>query len=302
MEPKEPPLPLVSASWLSSNLSRVRVVDVRWYLDGRVGRDAYEAGHIPGAVHLDVDRDLSSPRSPDRPGRHPLPEAEAFHQTLTRAGLLGPDPIVAYDDEGGAIAARLWWLLGYFGHHAPARVLDGGLQAWTAAGGALEAGGIEGSKNTHPGADGAPGVTTAEAALELRPSASRVVSRAEVKAMSEEGRGVLLDARALPRYRGDVEPIDPRAGHIPGARSAPFVGNLVEPRGRFLGVEALRERYEALGARAGVEVVAYCGSGVTACHDLLALELAGVPARLYEGSWSDWSGDPTLPARAGSDP
>jgi thiosulfate/3-mercaptopyruvate sulfurtransferase len=120
--------------------------------------------------------------------------------------------------------------------------------------------------------------------------------------MSEEGRGVLLDARALPRYRGDVEPIDPRAGHIPGARSAPFVGNLVEPRGRFLGVEALRERYEALGARAGVEVVAYCGSGVTACHDLLALELAGVPARLYEGSWSDWSGDPTLPARAGSDP
>lgn len=287
MEPTEPPLPLVSAGWLAANLAAVQPVDVRWYLDGRVGRAAHEAGHIPGAVHLDIDRDLASPRGPGRPGRHPLPEAAAFAEALRLAGVGEGSTVVAYDDEGGAMAARLWWLLGYFRHPARALVLDGGIQAWQAAGGALEAG---------------PKTVAPAAAVALSPDTAQVVDRAHVRAMSEQGRGLLLDARALPRYRGDVEPIDPRAGHIPGARSAPFVENLREPRGLFLPPGELRRRYEGLGAGPGVEVVAYCGSGVTACHDLLALRLAGLPARLYEGSWSDWSGDPSLPARAGSEP
>lgn len=287
MVPAAPPLPLVSARWLAENLGSVLPVDVRWYLDGRVGRDVYESGHIPGAIHLDVDRDLASPRDPGRPGRHPLPTAEAFARTLQRAGVDESTTVVAYDDEGGAIAARLWWLLRYFGHPARVLVLDGGIQAWQAAGGAVEAGPVA--------------ARVGVALPTLSPDPTMVVDRAQVRAMSEGRRGLLLDARALPRYRGDVEPIDPRAGHVPGAKSAPFVGNLREPKGVFLSTDELRRRYEELGA-VGADVVAYCGSGVTACHDLLALHLAGLPARLYEGSWSDWSGDPSLPAQTGSEP
>lgn len=288
MTPPEPPRPLVSARWLLSNLGALRIADVRWYLDGRVGREAHEAGHVPGAIHLDVDRDLSAPRGPDRPGRHPLPALAAFEATLVRAGLTGSEPIVVYDDEGGAIAARFWWMMRFFGHPAPVLVLDGGYQAWLAEGGAVETG------PRAPSASQAP--------LHLAPEPSMRVDRAHVVAMSTARRGLLLDARALPRYRGDVEPIDPRAGHIPGAKSAPFVENLREIRGIFLDPATLRRRYEALGVREGVEVVAYCGSGVTACHDLLALELAGFSGRLYEGSWSDWSNDPSLPAHVGDDP
>jgi thiosulfate/3-mercaptopyruvate sulfurtransferase len=282
------PLPLVSASWLADNLSSVRPVDLRWYLDGRSGQAAYEAGHLPGATRLDIDRDLSSPRAPDRPGRHPLPSAEAFAEALYRAGI-GPGAVlVAYDDEGGAFAARLWWLTRYF--HAPldVRLLDGGIQAWEALGLPLE--------------PGIPALPVPPPMPPLHPSPALVVDRQQVREASEGRRkALLLDARALPRYRGDLEPIDPRPGHIPGARSAPFTDNLREPGGVFLTSEALRQRYRALGAGEG-EVIVYCGSGVTACHDLLALHLAGMEGLLYEGSWSDWSSDPTLEARLGELP
>jgi thiosulfate/3-mercaptopyruvate sulfurtransferase len=283
------PLPLVSASWLAANLSSVRPVDLRWYLDGRSGQAAYEAGHIPGAVRLDIDRDLSSPRAPDRPGRHPLPSPEAFAEALARVGIGAGEILVAHDDEGGAYAARLWWLARYFDAPLDVRLLDGGLQAWEAHGGALE-----------------PGVFVPPAPPRpmppLRPSPAMVVDRQQVQeASSGRRKAVLLDARALPRYRGDLEPIDPRPGHIPGARSAPFVENLREPKGYFMTPVALRQRYEALGVGEG-EVIVYCGSGVTACHDLLALRLAGYEGLLYEGSWSDWSSDPTREARLGEDP
>jgi thiosulfate/3-mercaptopyruvate sulfurtransferase len=283
-----PPLPLVSAPWLLANLSTVIPVDTRWYLDGRVGLEAFRAGHIPGAVHLDVDRHLSSPRGAGRPGRHPLPDPQRFSSDLASAGISPGSTLVLYDDEGGAIAARLWWLLRYLRHPARALLLDGGIQAWQAANGPLSQG-----DSTRPPVQDFP---------VLSPDSSLVLDREQVRQRSEACVGVLLDARALPRYRGDVEPIDPRAGHIPGARSAPFSGNLREPKGVFLDPDELRQRYEQLGVSEGSDVVVYCGSGVTACHALLALELIGVRGRLYEGSWSDWSSDPGLPARTGDDP
>lgn len=285
MPPEDLPSALASAGWLAQALASgqagLRPVDVRWYLDGRSGRAAYEAGHLPGAVHLDIDRDLASPRGPGRPGRHPLPSADAFALALARAGIGADATVVAYDDDGGATAARLWWLGRYLGHPARFLVLDGGLQAWQAAGGALEAGAVQPAPSP---------------VLSLRPDPAMVVDRAAVQAFS----GALLDARAAARYEGKIEPIDPRPGHIPGARSAPYTGNLREPRGVFLPPDELRARYLSLGAGQGA--VAYCGSGVTACHAILAMHLAGIEARLYEGSWSDWSSDPRLPARLGSDP
>jgi thiosulfate/3-mercaptopyruvate sulfurtransferase len=278
----------VTAGWLAAHLHDpdLRVVDVRWYLDGRSGPAAHEAGHIPGAVHLDVDRDLASPRGPGRPGRHPLPTAAALAATLARAGIGPGTKVVAYDDGGGATAARLWWLLGAFGHPAEVALLDGGLQAWQAAGQPVEPGPVA--------VAAAPEIT-----LSLR--ADRLVDRAAVRAVSEHGGALLLDARAEPRYEGKIEPIDPQAGHIPGARNAPFAGNLAGPGGAFLPPGALRARYEALGA-ASQPVIVYCGSGVTACHDLFALHLAGLDARLYEGSWSDWSSDPAAPVATGPEP
>jgi thiosulfate/3-mercaptopyruvate sulfurtransferase len=301
-----PASPLVSAGWLAAHLGdpELRLVDVRWYLDGRSGPAAHEAGHIPGAVHLDVDRDLASPRGPGRPGRHPLPDAAHFAGSLAKAGIGAGSHVVAYDDEGGAIAARLWWLLGYFSHPARASVLDGGLQAWQAAGQPLEVG------------QPAPRAPAAPAALKPRPG--WVASRDQVRAISEGAPGVLIDARAAPRYEGTVEPVDPRAGHIPGAISAPYAGNLREPRGEFLTAEQLRFRYASLltgntssgqpgepGSAArnpSSEFVVYCGSGVTACHDVLALAVAGRGAKLYEGSWSDWSSEPSLPIKTGNEP
>jgi thiosulfate/3-mercaptopyruvate sulfurtransferase len=276
---------LVTAALLAEHLQDpgIRVVDVRWYLDGRSGALAHEAGHIPGAVHLDIDRDLASPRGPDRPGRHPLPTAEALAAALSRAGIGPTSKVIAYDDGGGATAARLWWLLGAFGHPAEVALLDGGIQAWQAAGQPLESG----------------PVTVAPAPLvplALRPGL--VVDRERVRAASEQGDALLLDARAEPRYEGKVEPIDPKAGHIPGAKNAPFGGNLTGPGGAFLPADELRARYRQLGAGER-PVIVYCGSGVTACHDLFALHLAGHEAQLYEGSWSDWSSDPAAPVATG---
>jgi len=278
------PGPLVSVDWLAAHLTDpgLRVADVRWSLTGRPGRERYADGHVPGAVFLDADGELSSPG--EGPGRHPVPTAAKLAAVLGRAGIGDDHVVVAYDDAGGSIAARLWWLYRHFGHGGACAVLDGGIGAWTDAGLALTT-----DAPVHPAATWTPGET-----------ADDLVGTDEVAALAH-GEAVLLDARAGERYRGETEPIDPRAGHIPGAVSAPFAANL-GPDGRFLPPDVLRARYASLGA-ADRPVVAYCGSSLSATHDLLALELAGIDdARLYEGSWSDWSSDPIRPAATGPTP
>jgi thiosulfate/3-mercaptopyruvate sulfurtransferase len=271
---------VVSTSWLAEHLGDdgVRVADVRWYLDpARVGRDAYAAGHLPGAVYFDVDRDLSSPggRRGGPLGRHPWPTPERVQDVMTAAGI-GPDTlVVAYDDQSGATAARLWFVLRAHGHDRVA-VLDGGLVKWLAEGRPL---------------------TTEVPAYAPRPFTARL--RPELLASRDEllsGVPLVLDARAPERYRGETEPVDPRAGHVPGAVSAFFAENLQD--GVFRSPGELRARYAALGADAATPVV-YCGSGVTACHDLLALHRAGLSGRLYPGSWSEWSSNPELPIETG---
>ena len=259
--------PLVSGDWLAGHLDEVHVVDVRWYLDGRSGRAAYEAGHIPGAVFLDLDTDLSAPASAAA-GRHPLPRHEDFAAALGRVGIAEGQRVVAYDDAGGSIAARLWWLLHVLDE--PVAVLDGALASW-------------------PG-----GQSTAEPVVQPAPRTARPWPAdrfADADAVATAPAAV-LDARTPERFsRGDPA-IDPRPGHIPGARSAPWADNLDPATGRFLDPASLREHFGALGAGAG-GVVSYCGSGVTACHDLLALEIAGITdTALYPGSWSQWGADP----------
>ena len=279
------PNPLVNVAWLARNLDdpRVRIVDVRWYLSGKRGADEYLLGHLPGAAFVDLGLDLAAPAGTG-PGRHPLPSAANLARVLARIGVTRSSIIVAYDDAGGSIAARLWWLLRWFGH-AGGRVLDGGLPAWIAAG--------------HPLVTAAPALTTAPQ-LELRPRGVGVVDKAAVDRLRGDPRAVILDARARERFEGRSEPVDARPGHIPGATAAPFVENLVVPGGVFLPAPALADRYRALGALQAEQIVCYCGSGVTACHDLLALAIAGrEDALLYEGSWSDWAADPELPAAVG---
>jgi thiosulfate/3-mercaptopyruvate sulfurtransferase len=278
--------PLVSAAWLAEHLDDpgVVVADVRWYLQGKRARDEYARGHIPGAAFVDLDRELASSPAPGRPGRHPLPDAATVSALLSRLGAGLGTVVVAYDDAGGSIAARLWWLLRYFGHGG-GRVLDGGIQAWTKAGHPLET-----AERARPAAP----------APLLGPQRAMAVGKREVRDLLGRPDAVLLDARVAERFRGDLEPIDARPGHIPGARNAPHPGNLVEPGGVFRSPEELRARYAGLGVADGKKVVAYCGSGVTACHTLLALAVTGRDdALLYEGSWSDWSADPALPAATG---
>jgi thiosulfate/3-mercaptopyruvate sulfurtransferase len=275
-------------------------MDVRWRLGGPPGIEAYEAGHLPGAVFVNLDTELAGPPGSGAGGRHPLPERSVFEAAMRAAGLDDGQLAVVYDDAGSKIAARLWWLLRYFGHEQVA-VLDGGLSAWTAAGHPVTArtpkpaGG-----NFTAGPGGGMPVLDAEAAARLARS------------------GFLLDARASERYCGDVEPIDRVAGHIPGAISAPATGN-VGADGVFRPAAELGERFSGLGLpgpRAasrpggpeassrpgGLVVGAYCGSGVTAAQEILALQLAGVPAALYVGSWSAWSADPARPVATGKDP
>jgi thiosulfate/3-mercaptopyruvate sulfurtransferase len=258
--------PLVDADWLCTHLMDVRVVDVRWYLGGPPGREAYDEGHIPGAIFLDVDTDLSAPASA-ADGRHPLPSPEAFAAALARVGVADGDPVVAYDDRGGSTAARLWWMLHVLGE--PVAVLDGGLPAW------------QGPLSTDE-----PGCRPVARAP--RPWPADAFVDADTVAASS---ATVLDARTAERYAHGDPAVDPRPGHIPGAVSAPWGGNLDPATGRFLPPSALRERFAALGASGSV--IAYCGSGVTACHDLLALSIAGYEdLALYPGSWSQWANDP----------
>jgi thiosulfate/3-mercaptopyruvate sulfurtransferase len=276
--------PLVDAAWLEAKRGDLLLADVRWYLDGRSGRAAYEAGHIPGAIHVDLDRHLAGPASPAA-GRHPLPDPAAFAAAMSELGVGDADAVVAYDDAGGAVAARLVWMLRVIGH--PAALLDGGLAAWP---GPLEAGALARPPARFTATPWPP---------------ERLAGIDEVAGVAAAGeRLVLLDARAPERYRGETEPVDPRPGHIPGARNLPFTGNLDPATGRYLAGIDLRARYEAAGAGEGAgDVIVYCGSGVTACHDLLALEAAGLgPGRLYPGSWSQWSNDRARPAATGEDP
>ncbi|WP_435191593.1 sulfurtransferase [Streptomyces sp. bgisy126] len=272
--------PIISASELLSESAGVRppvLLDVRWALGGPPGRPAYEAGHLPGAVYVDLDTELAGP--PGSGGRHPLPDPEAFGAAMRRAGVSADRPVVAYDGGSGWGAARAWWLLRWAGH-PDVRVLDGGLAAWT---GEL----TEKVPSPEPGD------------FRARPGALGLLDADGAAAFARSG--LLLDARAAERYRGDVEPIDRVGGHIPGAVSAPTTGN-VDAEGLFLAADALRDRFAALGAAEGTPVAVYCGSGVSGAHEVLALEIAGIPASLYAGSWSEWSADPSRPVATGPDP
>ena len=259
------------------------VVDCRADIrDADKGRADYETGHIPGAVYADLDRDLSDLSQTGALGRHPLPTDAALSAALSRWNLTPDTHVVAYDDANGALAAaRLWWLLRIAGHKH-ASVLDGGLAAWRTAGLPLE--------------QGAEPVRDASIVVAL--DRGEVVFIEELERKRHEGTIVLVDARAAPRYRGEVEPLDKKAGHVPGALNRPFSDNL-DASGRFKPVAELRAVFEAFGA-APATVVHQCGSGVTACHNLLAMEAAGLPGSvLYPGSWSEWSSDPARPIAVG---
>ncbi len=286
--------PFIDADWLVAHRDEVVVADCRWYLDGSLGRDAYAAGHIPGAVFVDLESDLAGDGDAAAGGRHPLPSAEEFAAAMGALGIGDDDTVVAYDDAGGVIAARLVWMLRVTGHEAA--LLDGGLAAWP---GALE--------TTAPVRD--PTDFTA------RPwPAERLATIEEVAAASDRGRPnppiapvrstapaspgpTLIDARPRDRFEGAADAVDPRPGHVPGARSVPCRENL-DADGRLLPAEELRDRFPVDDAAA---VISYCGSGVTACHNLLAMEQAGLVAgRLFPGSWSQWSRDPARPAETGA--
>jgi thiosulfate/3-mercaptopyruvate sulfurtransferase len=255
--------------------STTTLLDVRWALGDPNGREHHLEGHLPGAVYVDLNTELAAPASPEA-GRHPLPDVADLQAAARRWGVRADRPVVVYDATGGLAAARAWWLLRW-GGHPDVRILDGGLAAWTAAGRPVESGPVV----AEPGD------------VVLTPGHLPVLDIDQVADTA-----VLLDARAGERYRGEVEPIDPRAGHIPGAVSAPTADNL-GPDGRFRTLDDLRARFAALGADGTRPVGVYCGSGVTAAHEIAALAVAGVPAALYPGSWSQWSSDPDRPAATG---
>jgi thiosulfate/3-mercaptopyruvate sulfurtransferase len=269
--------PVIDIAWLERHRSDCVLADVCWYLDGRSGRDAYTTGHLPGAVFVDLDSCLSRPADPSQ-GRHPLPHPADFAQRMGELGIGDEDTVVAYDDAGGVIAARLVWMLRAIEH--PAALLDGGLLAWP---GELESGAT------------------------VRPPArftARPWPESELAGPDDavDPDAVVIDARQSERYQGEPDVHDPRAGHIPGAHSLPCRENLDEA-GRFLPTDELRRRLAAVGIRRGEDVVSYCGSGVTACHNLIAIEHVGLGrGRLYPGSWSQWSRDPTRDVALGSGP
>jgi thiosulfate/3-mercaptopyruvate sulfurtransferase len=256
------------------------VIDARWRLGGPPGAGSYQAGHVPGAVFVDLDEDLSGP--PGAGGRHPLPDVAAFQAAMRRAGVRAGRPVVVYDDGDSIAAARAWWTVRYFGH-GRVRVLDGGFSAWTAAGRPASAVVPEVPAGDFTATAGGMPLLDADGAAALARS------------------GVLLDVRSAERYRGESEPVDPVAGHIPGALSAPVTGSITTG-GRFRQPDELAGRFAALGVTAGRPAGAYCGSGATAAHEVLALALAGVPAALYVGSWSGWIADPGRPVATGPGP
>lgn len=277
--------PLISVNALADMLRREAaptLLDVRWRLSGRPGRLDYERGHLPGAVFVDLDSELAAPPGPS--GRHPLPEPAAFGAAMRRAGVDSSQPVIVYDDGDGSVAARAWWLLRWAGHREVA-VLDGGYAA---------------------GVDHGLPITTVEPTpedgdFEVAAGAMPVVDADGAAELA--GEGSLLDARAPERYRGEHEPVDPKAGHVPGAVNAPFAEHLTS-EGTWRAPAELAEHFTRLGVRQDRPVGAYCGSGVTACSVVLALEHAGLtsadqPARLYAGSWSNWSQDPDRPVRRG---
>ncbi|QDI68601.1 sulfurtransferase [Streptomyces calvus] len=279
---------IISASELADALAGANppvLLDVRWQLSTATaageppfdGRAAYRAGHLPGAVYVDLDQELAS--APGGRGRHPLPDLEVFGAAMRRAGVSAGTPVVTYDGGTGWAAARAWWLLRWTGH-PDVRVLDGGLPSWE---GPLETSEPRPAEGDFVPVAGETGVLDADGAAALARS------------------GLLLDARAGERYRGEVEPIDRVGGHIPGAVSAPTTEN-VGPDGRFRPAAELAARFEGLGVSPGSPVGVYCGSGVSAAHEVLALAVAGIPAALYAGSWSEWSSDPERPVAVGPDP
>lgn len=267
--------PFVDQDWLGRHRAEVVLVDVRWYLDGRSGSQAYEEGHLPGAVYLELNDVLSEPPS-DSEGRHPLASPERFADGLGALGIGTEDTVIAYDDAGGRIAARLVWMLRAL--KQPAALLDGGLTAWN---GPLE----QGPPPDRPAVD-----------TPVRPWPEGSLATIDQVAVSKR---VLIDGRDPVRFSGGPDPVDPRSGHIPGARSLPAAGN-VDGAGRLLPDAELRARLAEAGIDTESEVISYCGSGVVACHNLLVLEHLGLPAgRLYPGSWSQWSRDPARPAETG---
>ena len=276
--------PLMDVPALESRLAagrRTVLLDVRWALGDPHGREHYLEGHLPGAVFVDLATELAAPPTPAR-GRHPLPPASEFQASARRWGIRTGDVVVAYDNSGNTAAARAWWMLRSAGF-PDVYLLDGGLAAWQDAGLVLESGPVD----PVPGdvcftGVGMPAVDLAAAA-------------------AWAGSGILLDARAGERYRGEFEPVDPRAGHIPGALSAPTTENL-DASGRFLPAAELRQRFEGLGISDEVPVAVYCGSGVTAAHEVAALEIAGFRAALYPGSFSEWANNPDLPVTTGPAP
>ncbi len=275
--------PLVTANWLLEHIDDdgLVIADVRWYVDGRNAEAVYDAGHLPGAVFVDLDRDLAGTAGP---GRHPLPSPEHFASAMERLGIGDDSTVIVYDDANGSVAARLWWMLSSLGRNVA--VLDGGISAWT---GELS---IDAPSQRH-------GVT-------FTPTPWPIDKFTDTTGVDYYRRGtdrVVLDARSTVRFNGEPNPIDKRLGHIPGAQSAPWTENLDRITGRFRPVGELRERFTRLGVRSDRPAICHCGSGVTACHNLLALTVARLEsgAVLYTGSWSDWSADEQRPAEVTPD-
>lgn len=278
---------LIAPQQLAERLGAPKLVilDCRFALeDVDYGQRSYAEGHIAGAHFADLERDLSGPVVKGVTGRHPLPDPQQLIQRLRSWGIDNDSDVVLYDDGPGAFAARAWWLLAWLGKRDGVAILDGGLKAWHAAGLPLSLDACDKREGSFSG----------------QPDASLVLDAAELANGLGTPDLTLLDARALPRFRGEMEPIDPVAGHIPGAHCAAFTDNL-GPDGRFLSPQQLKQRFAALlGTRQPQALVVYCGSGVTACHNLFALALAGYPlARLYAGSWSEWITDPQRPVAKG---
>lgn len=278
---------LLSADQLHARLDdpALVILDCRFALDAPdYGARSYAEGHIPGARFADLEQDLSGPVIKGVTGRHPLPNASDLLEKLRAWGVSDDSQIVLYDDAPGAFAARAWWLLAWLGKREGVYLLDGGFKAWKEAGGPIDAQ----QPTVQPGT------------FSSQPDTSLLVSADELQQRLDDAELTLLDARALPRFKGEVEPLDPVAGHIPGAQCAVFTDNLGAD-GRFLPAEQLRARFDALRGNRPVEaLVAYCGSGVTACHNLFAMSLAGYPlAPLYAGSWSEWITDPARPVATG---